>query len=71
MQDLDAYIASLKAHPDLVGLLAPLFVLIQRQATEIAALKAEVADLKAQLNQRSSNSNKPPSSDGYVCKRRL
>jgi len=72
MQDLDAYIASLKAHPELSGLLAPLFTLINRQAehivqlqAEIVDLKAQVADLKAQLNLRSTNSHKPPSSDGY------
>ena len=31
----------------------------------IAALQNEVAELKAQLNQNSKNSSKPPSSDGY------
>lgn len=32
---------------------------------EIALLKAENAELKSQLNSNSSNSSKPPSSDGY------
>jgi len=68
MQELDDYIASLKAHPELARLLAPLFALIERQAAEIVALKAEVAELKARLNQNSGNSHKPPSSDGYAKK---
>ena len=43
-----------------------LIELTLKMAAEIAALKAEIADLKAQLNQNSSNSSKPPSSDGLV-----
>ena len=82
MQDIDAHIASLKAHPELSGLLAPLLALIDHQSAHIAELQAEivdlksqavnlqaqVVDLKAQLNQRSTNSHKPPSSDGYAKK---
>jgi transposase len=36
---------------------------IDAQATEIAALKVENAELKRRLGENSSNSNKPPSSD--------
>ena len=36
---------------------------IAKQAEEIAALKAQVAELLEKLNQNSSNSHKPPSSD--------
>ena len=45
-----------------------LFALVQQLTAENAALKAEVAELKARLNQNSSNSSKPPSSDG-LCKK--
>jgi transposase len=31
----------------------------------IEQLTAEIAELKAQINQNSKNSSKPPSSDGY------
>ena len=37
----------------------------------IAALEAEVADLRRQLGQDSSNSSKPPSSDGFKKKPRI
>jgi transposase len=36
---------------------------LQAALTRIAALEAEVADLRARLNQHSQNSSKPPSSD--------
>ncbi len=72
MNELDAHIASLKAHPELDPLLAPLFALLETQAAQlevqaarITELEAEVAQLKARLEQTSSNSHKPPSSDGY------
>ena len=38
---------------------------------ENAALKQEVADLRRQLGKNSSNSSKPPSSDGYGKKPRM
>src|ERR1700719_2515986 len=38
---------------------------------QIVALQAEVADLRRQLGQDSSNSSKPPSSDGLKKKRRI
>jgi transposase len=41
-----------------------LFALIRAQATEIAAPKARIAELERQLGLNSSNSGKPPSSDG-------
>ena len=40
-----------------------LFALVQRLIEENTALKAEIAELKARLNQDSNNSSKPPSSD--------
>ena len=41
-----------------------LFALIAAQAEQIAALTARVADLERRLGLDSSNSGKPPSSDG-------
>ena len=41
-----------------------LIALIRAQAAEIAALKARVAELERRLGLNSSNSGKPPSSDG-------
>ncbi len=45
--------------------------LIASLRCQIAALQAEVADLRRQLGQDSSNSSKPPSSDGLKKKHRL
>ena len=41
-----------------------LAALTQAQAAEIAALKARIAELERRLGLNSSNSSKPPSSDG-------
>jgi transposase len=41
-----------------------LIALIRAQAAEIAALKARIAELERRLGLNSSNSGKPPSSDG-------
>src|SRR5436305_14673423 len=41
-----------------------LIALIAAQAAEIAALKAQIAELERRLGLNSSNSSKPPSSDG-------
>ncbi len=41
-----------------------LVALVQAQAGEIAALKARIVELERQLGLNSSNSSKPPSSDG-------
>ncbi|MSO77026.1 MAG: IS66 family transposase, partial [Alphaproteobacteria bacterium] len=41
-----------------------LIALVIAQATEIAALKARLAELERRLGLNSSNSGKPPSSDG-------
>src|SRR5271166_3027251 len=45
--------------------------LIASLKRRIAALEAEVADLRRQLGQDSSNSSKPPSSDGLKKKPRI
>ena len=45
--------------------------LIASLKRQIAALQAEVADLRRQLGQDSSNSSKPPSSDGLKKKPRI
>lgn len=44
--------------------------LIEQLRAELAALRAEVAELKSRLNANSSNSSKPPSSDGPGVKRK-
>ena len=59
MRDLDAYIEHLKDQPQLAALLAPLFELIEQQALRIQALEEEVASLRAQLQQNSTNSHNP------------
>ena len=41
-----------------------LIAVIAAQAAEIAALKARIAELERRLGLNSSNSGKPPSSDG-------
>jgi transposase len=41
-----------------------LIALVVAQGAEIAALKAQVAELERRLGLNSSNSGKPPSSDG-------
>ena len=41
-----------------------LIALVATQAAEIAALKARLAELERRLGLNSSNSGKPPSSDG-------
>jgi hypothetical protein len=43
-----------------------LIALVAAQAGEIAALKAQIADLERRLGLNSSNSSKPPSSDGLT-----
>ena len=65
MSELDAYIAQLNQHPDLATLIAPLVAIIEQQAQRIAQLEAELDQLRAQVNQNSQNSHKPPSSEGY------
>src|SRR5262245_45733876 len=49
---------------------AVLWVVLDRYEARIASLEAEVADLKARLNQNSQNSSQPPSSDGPHVKRK-
>ena len=41
-----------------------LLEIIEAQATQIKQLKARIRELEARLNKNSSNSSKPPSSDG-------
>lgn len=65
MHDLDAYIAKLKATPELADLLAPLFELVQWQQHRIEELEAHVKVLQGRLDQNSINSHKPPASDLY------
>ena len=56
--------------PELLAGLPPAVVeFIQAILAEKAALKARVAELEAKLNQNSSNSSKPPSSDPPAVKR--
>src|SRR3954464_10684673 len=43
-----------------------LIALVAAQAGEIAALKARIAELERRLGLNSSNSSKPPSSDGLT-----
>ena len=49
---------------------AVLWEVFDRYEARIAKLEAEVAELKAQRNQNSQNSSKPPSSDGPHEKRK-
>src|SRR5215213_9925636 len=49
---------------------AVLWVVLERYEARIASLEAEVAELKARLNQSSQNSSKPPSSDDPHVKRK-
>ena len=48
---------------------AAVWVLIESYERRIAALEAEVAELKEQLQQNSQNSSRPPSTDGPAVKR--
>jgi transposase len=50
---------------DCHSLIKHLLLIIEKQQAEIDLLKTEVAELKAQLNQNSQNSNRPPSSNGF------
>jgi len=51
-------------------LVVQLLAIIQQQTKRIQALEARVADLEARLQQRSHNSDRPPSSDPPYEKRR-
>ena len=50
---------------ELVKEIADLKALVNRLLLRIEELEAENADLRRQLGQNSSNSHKPPSSEGY------
>lgn len=50
---------------DLVKEISDLKALVNRLLLRIEELEAENADLRRQLGQNSSNSHKPPSSEGY------
>jgi len=52
--------------PDVRALIAGLQRELAELRAENAALKQEVADLRRQLGKNSSNSSKPPSSDGLT-----
>ena len=45
--------------------------IVEKQASEITALKARIVELEARLNKNSSNSHKPPSLDGFKINRSL
>lgn len=47
------------------SLIRHLLLIIENQQKRIETLEAEVAELKARLNENSRNSNRPPSSDGF------
>jgi transposase len=57
--------------PDVQALIEGLRQELAELRTENAALKQEVADLRRQLGKNSSNSSKPPSSDGLGKKPRI
>jgi transposase len=57
--------------PDVRALIAGLQRELAELRAENAALKQEVADLRRQLGKNSSNSSKPPSSDGLSKKPRI
>ena len=50
--------------PEIRDLISALQREVEALRTENAALRQEVADLRRQLDKNSSNSSKPPSSDG-------
>ena len=58
MSDLDKHIEKLLSIPDLA-------IIIQPLVDEIIRLRKRVEELESQINKNSSNSSKPPSSDGY------
>ena len=53
------------ASPELKQFVLYLLETVEQLSKEIAILKDENIELKARLNQNSSNSSRPPSSDGY------
>lgn len=48
------------------SLIRNLFAIIELMQAETLALKTEIDELKARLNQNSQNSNRPPSSDAFA-----
>lgn len=63
MADID----ELRAEVDQLRIVvAELRALVEEQRATIEDLSAENAELKVRLGQNSSNSSKPPSSDGYA-----
>lgn len=61
-------------HADLLGMIqslrAEVTAMKEMHAAETAALRAEIADLKAQIGRNSSNSSRPPSSDSPYAKQK-
>ena len=53
---------------ELIKEISDLKALVNRLLLRIEELEAENADLRRQLSQNSSNSHKPPSSEGYAKK---
>lgn len=52
------------SHSEKDELIRLLWSMVQGQAKQLAALQGQVAELQSRLNKNSSNSSKPPSSDG-------
>ncbi|WP_331719109.1 DUF6444 domain-containing protein [Streptomyces sp. NBC_00289] len=59
-------VALLPSYEEVVALVVELRSELTTARAELAAARARIADLEARLGQNSSNSSKPPSSDGLA-----
>jgi len=64
VNDIHTYISQLATNPELQAVVAPLLEYITQLEARLNAVLQENHDLKARLNLNSTNSSKPPSSDG-------
>lgn len=64
MNDIQTYISQLKTNPELQAVVAPLLEYIAQLEARVNAVMQENHALKTRLNLNSTNSSKPPSSDG-------